>query len=212
MKLDFGASRALTLVAGMSGTGKTSFALRYLVNAPGFVARFIFDADGQMARRLNMPAAETPEECEASLADGWTVFDPNAAWPGRHGEAFEWFSAWAFAASARGLGRKILVVDEVWRYCAPTTIPQPLAECVQTGRVRGLDCMFCTQRPNRLNGALTGEATELVAFRVQERNALACLVDLGAPPTVASLQRFEFLAVNLADGGAVLRGRLPSRP
>ena len=77
-------------------------------------------------------------------------------------------------------GRKIFFVDEVWKFCSPHSIPLSLAECVQDGRKVGLEMMFATQRPNKLNGSITGEVTELVCFRLQENNALGTLAELGA--------------------------------
>jgi hypothetical protein len=207
VNLDFGADRDVTLVCGQSGSGKTTFALRYLVNAPDLVARFAWDVDGQISSRLGVPAAVDPEELEASLADGWTVFDPHAMFPGRLAEGFAWFCGWVFEACGRGPGRKVLLVDEVWRYCSPTAIPPTLAECVQTGRVRGLSSMFATQRPNRINESITNETTELVCFRLQGANALRVVQELGAPAEVASLPPGAWIARDLRLGGS-LRGAL----
>lgn len=205
--MDWSADRSVTLVAGQSGSGKTTFALRYLVNAPDLVARFAWDADGQIASRLGVPAAETEEDLEASLEDGWSVFSPDVMFPGRHAEGFAWFAGWVFGACARGPGRKVLLVDEVWRYCSPTSIPPTLAECVQTGRVRGLSSMFATQRPNRINESITNETTELVCFRLQGANALRVVQEMGAPAEVAALPPGAWIARDLRRGGQ-LRGRL----
>lgn len=206
--IDYAATRAITLVAGCSGSGKTTFCLRYLVNDRTLAARFLWDADGQLADRLGLASASTPEELQASIEDGWAIFDPNPLFPGRHAEGFAWFAAWAYAASAGIPGRKVLLVDEVWRYCNNVSIPQPLAECIQTGRVRGLDCMFATQRPNRLNEAVTNEVSECVAFRLQGPNALRVVGELGCPVSdVACLARGHWLASN-TETGARMSGRL----
>lgn len=204
---DFGATRQCLVLAGASGTGKTTFALRYLVNGD-FVCRFVFDADGQAAARLRVRACHTAAECEAALVSRWVVYDPNREFPGRHGEAFAWFAGWVFEAAGRGPGRKVCLVDEVWRYCNNWTLPPELAACVQTGRVRELDLVFATQRPNRLNEAITGEATELVCFRLQGERALKVVEGLGADPeTVSGLAAGEFYALDTGSG-EILRGRL----
>ena len=206
--IDTSATRAVTLVAGKSGSGKTTFALRYLVNASDLACRFVWDADGQIAGRLSLPAAENPEELALAAADGWAIFDPNALFPGRHAEGFAWFAAWSYAAASRMPGRKLLLVDEVWRYCSPNAIPQSLAECIQTGRVRRLDCMFATQRPARLNGAVTNEVTEAVSFNLREPAGLDRLEELGADPgEVLALPPGSFVAVNVERGG-FLRGKV----
>ena len=48
-----------TIVGGKSGSGKTTFSLRYLVNAP-VTLRAIFCPDSQAADRLGLAMAETP--------------------------------------------------------------------------------------------------------------------------------------------------------
>ena len=44
--------RSVTLCAGVSGSGKSTFCLRYLVNAD-LAVRFCFDAEGEFAHRLD---------------------------------------------------------------------------------------------------------------------------------------------------------------
>ena len=122
--------------------------------------------------------------------------------PGDTVAAFRFFCEWSFAVCSRGGGRKVLLVDEVWKYCSPQAIPPELALCIQTGRKRGLDVLFATQRPNRLNGSILGEVTELVSFRLQERSALECVENLGlAVESVAALPPGSFLAVNTDTSG-----------
>ena len=199
--IDYGARREVTLVVGSSGTGKTSFCLRYLVNDRRLAWRALWDADGQLASRLGLAPAGTLEDLNASIEDGFTVFDPNPMFPGRHPEAFAWFCGWVWETAARIAGPKVLLVDEVWRYCSNVAIPQPLAECIQTGRVRGLSCMFATQRPNRLNEAILNETTECVAFRLQGANALRTIEDLGAPSSkVAALPPGAWISVGCQTG------------
>jgi hypothetical protein len=206
--MDFGARRACTLVAGVSGSGKTTFCLRYLVHDRSLGLRLVWDADGQLASRLGLPAATTAQELSMAVEDGWVVFDPNVMFPGRHSEGFSWFCGWAYQVAGSKPGRKCLLVDEVWRYCTNTSIPQTLAECIQTGRVRSLDTMFAVQRPNRLNEAITNEATEFVAFRLQGANALKTVESLGADPSaVWSLPPGRFESWNLESGGR-LSGRV----
>jgi len=208
MPLDFSARRACTLVAGISGTGKTTFALKYLVNDRALHARFCWDADGQIADRLGLPQAQSAEECEAALEDGWVVFNPDVMFPGRHADGFAWFCAWTYAAAERHGGKKVLLVDEVWRYCSTSTIPRPLAEVIQTGRVRGLSCMFATQRPNRINEAILNEVSEMVAFRLQGPNALRVVSDLGInSDEVAALPPGRYVALN-TESGSVARGEM----
>lgn len=174
------ATSACTLVSGMQGSGKTTFALRYLVATGTSAHIFLFDPRGDLAERLKLAPAETEPELWISLDDGITVFDPAVLFPGQRAAGFEWFCAWVSQACAALPGRKVFFIDEVWKFCSPHSIPLSLAECVQDGRKLGLEMMFATQRPNKLNGSITGEVTELVCFRLQESNALATLAELGA--------------------------------
>jgi DNA helicase HerA-like ATPase len=54
--------------------------------------------------------------------------------------------------------------------------------CIQTGRKRRLETVFCTQRPNRLNEAITNEVSELVGFRLQGENAIRLVERLAGKP------------------------------
>lgn len=200
--------RRVTLAAGCSGSGKTTFLLRYLNADKKLACRFLFDAEGEFAVRLKLPAAESPEELALAVGDGWAVFDPHAMFPGDLPGALEWFCQWVFAVSERLGGRKCLLIDEVWKYCSPNAIPPGLATCIQTGRKRGLEMAFATQRPNRLNEAITNEVSELVAFRLAGRNALARAEEFGlSGPEVAGLVPGAFVALN-ADSGREIRGSL----
>jgi DNA helicase HerA-like ATPase len=205
--LDFSARRSVTIAAGNSGSGKSTFALKYLVNVQ-VVCRFIFDPEGEYETRLGIPAARTPEELEAALASSFVIFDPHTMFPGNLQSAFAFFCEWAFAASERAPGRKILLIDEVWRYCDPRTIPKELALCLQTGRKRGLEMFFCTQRPHLLNGAITNEASEVVSFGLQEPAAIDRMTFFGfEPDELLILDPGHYTALNCTSG-AWMRGRV----
>lgn len=199
--------RSVTLICGVSGSGKSTFALRYLVNCQ-VACRFIFDPDGEASARLNLSPASTAVELEDDLSSGWVIFDPHAMFPGRVSDAFRFFCEWSYDAASRLDGVKVFLVDEVWKYCSPLNIPEELALCIQTGRKRGLAMIFCTQRPNRLNEAITNEVSELVCFRLQGENALRVVNNLvGRPVPAPDLPLGEFFAVNL-DSGSEARGKL----
>ncbi len=81
-------------------------------------------------------------------------------------------------------------------------IPRELALVTQTGREENLELVAATQLPHRVNASITGAATELVCFRLQERLALDCVADLGADRnTVEKLPLGTFLAVDRLKGG-----------
>lgn len=197
------------LAAGVSGTGKTTFCLRYLVSRRDFTARFLFsEPKRDLRERLRIPDAETEEELEVSLEDGFSIYYPGTMFSGDWAAGLEWFSAWSYAKAAALPGRKVLFVDEVWKYTSPHSLPPGLARWLQDGRSYGCETVFATQRPNRLNEAILNETTEAVCFLLRGRNALERMRDLGADPDeVRALSPGAFVAVN-CESGTELRGRL----
>jgi hypothetical protein len=196
------------VVAGVSGSGKTTFALRYLIAERDFTCRFIFDAEGEFEERLGLTAAEHFSECAIACEDGFVVFDPHAIFPGQLERAFDAFCAWSFDAASRLPGRKVILLDEAWKYCDRLSIPASLATCVQTGRKRGLETLFSTQLPHKLNGAILNELTELVCFTLGEAKGLDCVAERGAPrEEIESLALGSFVALNKHTRG-VLRGKV----
>ena len=196
-----------TLLCGMTGSGKTTFALRFLLNVSA-ACRFIFDDLGQVASRLKIRHASTGAELEAALATRWVVFNPHRMFPGDAAGAFRFFCQWAFDASRRGPGKKVFLADEIWRWCSPQAIPKELATLAQMGRAENLELVTATQLPHKIHASLTGSSTELVCFRLDERLALSAVRDMGADlDAVQALPLGSFIAWNRLSGGR-LSGRL----
>jgi hypothetical protein len=205
-----------TLLAGMTGSGKTTFAFRYLLNAP-VAARFIFDDRGQAANRLQKKHVGTANECEAALLTRWIVFNPSRGWPGclpgtEQGEnAFRWFCRWTYEACRRGRGRKILLIDELWKWCSTRKIPIELATVAVEGRVENLELVTATQTPERIPFPIRGSATEAVIFKLQHAKAFEALEELQLPgfdpAKIQALPLGSFIAWNRISG-AVTRGRV----
>ncbi len=190
-----------TLVVGMTGSGKTTFALRYLLNVSA-ACRFVFDDLGQVAARLRIPHASTSAELEAALSMRWVVFNPHLMFPGDQAAAFQFFCQWVFDASRRGPGKKIVLIDEVWKFCSPNGIPKELAQLAQMGRAENLELMTATQLPHKVHASITGQCTELVCFRVDEPLALNRVQECGGvADEVKSLPLGSFLSWNRLSGG-----------
>ena len=191
----------------MTGSGKTTFALNYLLNAPA-ACRFVFDDLGRAAVRLRVRPAVTALELEQALATRWVIFNPHRMFPGDTKAAFRFFCQWIYDASRRGPGKKILLVDELWQFCSPTEIPRELSLVAQTGREENIELVTATQLPHKVNASITGQSTELVCFRLSEPLALARVAELGADrAVVASLPLGSFVSVNRLSGGS-LAGRM----
>jgi len=209
------AGRNVTVVAGVSGTGKSTFALRYLANAD-LAVRFVFDPDpgefnprvGEFSDRLQLPAATDGYSLSLSLCQGWTIFDPHTLFPGRIETAFQFFCEWAWEMSLNIPGEKVIVVDEVWKHCSPHHIPPELAMITQSGRKRGVRLMVTTQEPNRLNSSLLNGVSEFVCFKLQGERALAIAESNGFNRAeVENLPALQFIARN-CDSGGELRGAI----
>ncbi len=207
--------RNVTVCTGVSGFGKSTINLRWLVNADLSV-RFLFDPDagefnpdcGEYADRLGLEPAHDLHTLNLSLCRGWVAFDPHTLFPGRMQEAFQFFCEWAWECSAKIPGNKVIVIDEAWNYCSPQTIPRELQTICQSGRKRGLHCWLNTQEPHRLNGTILGGVSEMICFRLQHTRALEVVAEKGFDPSeVASLEPRQFVARNL-DSGGELRGTI----
>jgi len=199
--------RSITVVAGVSGSGKSTFALRYLANAPVAV-RFIFDPDDEYSDRLQLPQSRDAYELQVQLCQGWVLFSPHHLFDGRLDAAFSFFCDWAYEYSDRLPGRKVLLVEEAWKYVTTRKQPVELEKCVRGGRHGQLDCMFNTQTPGQLHEVVRNECTELVCFSLQDDKSLEWPKAKGFDPAeVKALPDLHFIARNLRSRGE-LRGAI----
>ena len=171
------------VMTGCSGSGKSTIAIGYLLNE-NFSCRFLFDPSGEYAERLQRRAATNPAELLASIATGYVIFNPCVMFPGADiagteasQKAFTSFCEWAWIQSRKIPGQKILLADEIWQFCTPNQIPISLRAIVQNGRKAGLGLLATTQKPNKMNETIIGEATEFIGFRLEGRLLLKSLED-----------------------------------
>jgi DNA helicase HerA-like ATPase len=190
-----------TLVVGMTGSGKTTFTIRYLLNVT-CACRFLFDDGSRFSRRLRVTPACTARQVEEALPTRWVIFNPVQMFPDDYAAGFTWFCQWVFDCAGRGPGLKVLVVDELWQWADSRVIPRTLRLCTQAGRERGVQLLTGTQEPHRVNSSVVGQAAELVCFRLQEPKAWGCIKDLGADADqVAALPLGSFVSYNRLSGG-----------
>jgi hypothetical protein len=205
--MQFENKRRVTLVGGVSGSGKTTFCLRYLVNAPVQV-RFAFDPDGEIAERLRVTPARSGGQLDTAFIRGTVVFDPEGLFGDDTVAGFKFFCDWAYEVSRRVGGRKVFFVDEVWEHCSPNSIPDEFARIGLKGRKVGLELLVALQEPQRLNGRIRNGVSEVVAFHVADGPSLEFLAEKGLDPAeVQALPDFYFVARNCNSGG-ILRGKL----
>lgn len=209
-------ARNVTVVCGVSGTGKSIFARRLLLNSK-LSTRFMFDAEfseqdataTEFCHNFGLHPAGDAYPLSLALCKGWVPFDPHERFSGRLADALCFFCEWSYEVSATIPGDKMICVPEVWRYCKPQSIPQELANIVQSGRKRKLHVVVDTQEPNQLHSSILNGASEIVCFKLQSGPALDKVESFGFDPLeVERLQTFEFVARN-CDSGGYLRGKIP---
>ena len=208
--------RSVTVVCGLSGYGKNTFVLRYLVNAP-LTVRYLFDPDanpefdatrGEFASRLQLQPATDIFSLGLSFCRGWVPFDPHTLFPGRPEDAVEFFCDWAFETAAAVPGEKAIVIDELWKYVNPQKIPAGIRSVALSGRKHRLQLFVLTQEPHRLNETLKAGVSEIVTFRLQGEKSLAWIEGNGFDADlVARLEPLHWMARNLDTAGE-LAGRL----
>jgi DNA helicase HerA-like ATPase len=183
MALQFANENLVLVIAGCSGSGKSTVAICWLLNAK-LTCRFIFDPSGEYAIRFNRRPVTTAAELRAAIGTGWVIYDPKHLFPGSDiagtdaaSEAFSKFCEWAWIVSRDIPGQKILMADEIWQFCSPNFIPIALRAIIQNGRKNGIGLLATTQKPNKMNETILGEATEFIGFRLAGRNLLKSLED-----------------------------------
>lgn len=196
------------LVCGNSGTGKTTFSLRYLVGTDA--ARvFVFDHEGEIWQRLGVRPALTFEELKTSLLeDRIVIFDPAVEFPGDKPGAFAYFCELCFQLSQTFAGRKLLVTDEIQKFTDTDNVDASFATVLETGRRAELDLLAITRAPNLLHNRVRNELTEVVSFRLIDPRAGEFLRVVGLDlEQVRQLPRGHYLARDL-DTGVVSAGRV----
>lgn len=122
---------------------------------------------------------------DAAAESRWAIYNPARDFPGaafdrKQGvDALRHFCRYVRSRAKRGPGRKLVLIAELWNFCTEDSIPPELAMLAQDGRADGVEFVFDTQRPERLNPSLVGAATEIVCFRLDERNALRTVGQMG---------------------------------
>lgn len=188
------------LVCGGSGTGKTTYAVKFLAHAQA-ECRFVFDPDGEFSELLELAPARTTYELDQAILTGWVVYDPHTMFPGRLETALDFFASYAHKASGMLPGRKFFAVDELGMYVNGSAVPMPLRVVLQTGRRVGLDGVFMAQQPNELHNFVRAQLTEVCCFQLTDDRALEFPAKFGFDPeAVRRLAPFHYICRNNRGG------------
>ena len=227
---DYSRSANVTLAVGVSGSGKTTFCYRYLVNAATpqplnpepAACIFIFDWKLEAELRLGIPAVTTEAGCASALASRIVVFNPHVMFPGDRETpgpdgkpilndekaALRWFAQWVFSVCQSGPGRKILYVDELREFGNKFFVMPEINRVIRNGRFHGLQFLTSTQYPRDYHVDIRAGVTEWVLFNCVEPDDLKVIRPyFSGVDELPSLPMGHFIAVNRL-GGSVLRSRI----
>ena len=189
------------LVTGCSGSGKSTFATKYLANTKATL-KLVFDHELEFAYRSKLPVASSEKELADQVKTGIVIFDPAKMFPGKAEEALAFFLDFSLEISDKVPGRKVLFVDEIQLFVDVNRWPPELARVIQTGRRYELDLLLCSQQANELHNRLRQQLTEVVTFRQQDPRAIDWLVKVGPflPEDVSELPPGSYLAWQRVTG------------
>ena len=200
------------LITGSSGTGKTTFVLRYLT---GTLADrvLIYDWQGEFAERLGL----TPQPLNfAALGDHAdahrvTVCDP-ALTECPAGEGLARFAVFCreYARNLPNNGTALIVVDELHRLQDTNAagVPPEFVDVLEFGRRDGLDAVMVSQAPNLLHNRIRNQITEAVVFRLIDARAAGWLEPLGFDLDAIREQRSGSYIYRNTETGLTLTGRV----
>ena len=111
--------------------------------------------------------------------------------------------------SAIGPGKKVLFVDELWKFVDTNSLPAELERVARMGRSENLGLLSATQHPRDYHRDIQAEVTEWICFSMDEPGELdAVRPYFRGVDRVAQLPRGSFIAYH-RESGSDLAGKLP---
>lgn len=193
------------LVTGRSGTGKTTFILRYLAGAIAEKV-FIYDHQSEFSERLGLEPLPLTLAALGEHADRHrvTICDPSLTrTPAALG--FELFCQFCreYAQLLPAPCSTLLVCDELHRLqeTTATGLPESFVDVLEFGRRDGLDVLIASQAPNLLHNRIRNQITEVAAFSLIDERAASWLEPVGVDADdLRRLPRGQYIYINLDTG------------
>src|SRR5581483_6241946 len=200
----------LMLILGRPGYGKSTLAIRYLLNSPA-AGRFIYDHQGRDGPRISsifpwVRTCYTANELEASLPWHRSIFNPCRMFPDdlTYRKGFEFFGQWVYDACRRGPGKKYFLINEVNEFQDRDEISPKFAQLVLRSREYDIEPVLCAQRPHKVNDAITGAHTEVICFNVGESVEGVSAID-------PALKKVESLGIAASEVRTLVKGQYIAR-
>lgn len=201
------------LTIGCSGSGKTTFVIRFVEVADEYEYKFIFDHKREFQVRMGIePCANVEEMLERIEKGERTIsFAPDVEWPGQKEDAFQFFAEWVFEMAKALQTSCLFVCDEVNRLTNVNNLGWEFKQLIEDGRLQGLDFIGTAHNANRISGDLRAQITEIICFRTVDRLPLEFVEECGFDPEeVSKLGLGEYISRN-TETGEIKRGRLFSK-
>jgi hypothetical protein len=167
------------LVTGVSGSGKTTRLLQLIATANVDVV-WVFDGEGELQQRLNVPPRPFAGLWLASVENRVVVFDPALEFT-NNVEALDAFCNVAMSVGQQRGISSLLVVDELQKYCGTgaADISPAFVNVLERGRRAGVQVLVATHSPNLVHNRARNQLTHVSAFRLVDPRATAWLEPLG---------------------------------
>lgn len=191
------------LICGASGTGKSTYYIRYVLNSHThlYEKTFVFDHQGEFAFRTGLPVAETPEQLEEQYERGFVLFDPAEMFTSSVVDGWAFLCEWAFVKAKENPDQKSLIAcDEMQAFSDNRDFPTEMQWVIEMGRKFGLDFAGAAQQVNLLPNRFRNQTTETVSFRNTDALVLKWMAGLGFDiEQLKTLEDGEFIS-RLNDG------------
>jgi hypothetical protein len=200
------------LIVGKSGSGKTTYLLRYAENS-GHDRIYIFDHKLEFEERMGVSPSFTFDDVLERTKKGerYISYHYSEEYPGMAENAFQDYCELIYKTCQilREDGKKTLfVADEVNRFTDASDLGRSFKELIEDGRLQGLDFAGTSHAANQIHNRLRLQLSEIVALKTLDPRPLAFLEENGFDvEEVKNLQTGQYISKDL-DHDTFKKGKL----
>jgi hypothetical protein len=170
------------IVTGQSGSGKTTYVIRFIRNSSDYQHVIIFDHKLEFCEREKIePCFDRDSLVERIVAgDKLVSYSPLEDFPGNSIAGFSWFCEWCYEIARAIESRRILFVcDEFNRFTDNNSVGWEFTQAIEDGRLWGLDFIGTAHGGNQVHNRIRSQFTEVVAFHTEDKTPLEFLEEQG---------------------------------